>query len=69
MGYDGTPSNWLTMPGKTMGIKAALAFEHSLSQRIGHGTYRRIRYTHRGAVVTRDRMQAVITDAEYRKMF
>ncbi len=69
MGYDGRPSNWLTVPGETMGIRAALDFEHSLSQRIGQGTYRRVRYTHKGAVVTRDQMQAVITDAEWRDRF
>lgn len=68
MGYDGRPSGWLTMPGKTMGIRAALDFEWALSQRIGHGTYRRIQYTNRGTVVTRDQMQAVVTDAEYRKL-
>lgn len=68
MGYEGRPSDWLTLPGKTLGIRAALDFEHSLSQKIGHGTYRRVRYTHNGTVVTRDQMQAVITDAEYRKM-
>lgn len=69
MGYDGTPSNWLTESGETMGIRAALDFEHSLSQRIGQGTYRRVRYTHNGTVITRDQMQAVITDAEWRDRF
>lgn len=68
MGYDGTPSNWLTESGETIGIRAALDFEQSLSQRIGHGTYRRVRYTNKGTVVTRDQMQAVLDDAEYRKL-
>lgn len=69
MGYDGTPSNWLTESGETMGIRAALDFEHSLSQRIGHGTNRLIQYTNSGTVVTRDQIQAVITDAEWRDRF
>lgn len=69
MGYDGTSSNWLTMPGETMGIRAALDFEQSLGQRIGQGTYRKIQYTHRGAVITRAQIQTVIADAEYRDRF
>lgn len=69
MGYDGTPSDWLTAPGKTMGIKAALDFEHALSQKIGQGTYRRIQYTNNGMAVTREQIQAVAADAEYRNNY
>lgn len=69
MGYDGTPSNWLTALGETMGIRSALDFSHALSQRIGQGVFRRIQYTNRGAVVTLDQIQDVINDAEYNKRF
>ena len=68
MGYDGTPSNWLTESGETMGIRAALDFAYSLGQKIGHGTNRLIQYTNSGTVVTRDQIQAVLDDAEYRKL-
>ena len=67
MGYDGTPSNWETAPGQTMGIRSALDFSHSLSQRIGQGVFRRIQYSNNGQLVTVDQMQDVISEAEYNK--
>lgn len=69
MGYDGTPSDWETAPGKTMGIRAALKFPDELAQRIGHGVFRRIKYTNNGLPVTVEEMQNVINDVEYNKRF
>jgi hypothetical protein len=69
MGHDGTPSNWETAPGETMGIRAALRFSHELTQRVGQGVFRRIRYSNNGVPVTVEEMQAVINDVEYNKHF
>ena len=67
MGYDGTPSNWETAPGETMGIRAALEFSYDLTQRVGQGIFRRIRYSNKGVPVTVEQMQDVINSAEYNK--
>jgi hypothetical protein len=67
MGYDGTPSNWRTSGGETMGLKRALRFKSELHQKIGSGTYGLIQYTNKGRVVTLAEISDVLTDAEYRR--
>jgi hypothetical protein len=67
MGYSGTPSNWETLPGETMGIRAALSFSHALTQRVGQGIFRRIRYSHNGLPVTVEQLQDIVDGADYRK--
>ncbi len=68
MGYDGTPSAWLESTPEMRSPKGAIQFAHELSQRIGHGTYRRISYQHNGREVSIGELEDVVCGAEYDRL-
>ena len=70
MGYDGTPSNWLTAPGETMGVKHASSFSsHDIPSRIGHGTFFRIQYRNGERIVKLSEIEDIVIDMNYKKEF
>lgn len=64
MGYDGRPSNWMSGMPEMRSPAQALTFGYALSQKIGHGVYKRVSYQHRGREVSVDELRDVVDAAE-----
>ena len=62
MGHDGTPSNWMLENGTTMSVRRANVFAYELRTRIGHGTFVRISYQHRGQEISAQNLRQLILE-------
>lgn len=67
MGYDGNHDNWDDIRGEIMSPRQAREFPGKISEKIGQGTYRVIKYFWNGDEISAGKIMDVVNDAEYKK--
>ena len=67
LGYDGRKSNWQLAGGDVMGVRRALNYDYELGQLVGPGTYRALKFFHRGVEVSRDEIADAVNNMEWEK--
>lgn len=69
LGYDGPKTDWLTAPGKVMGVRKAAAFHRDyLDGTLGlQGTCKAVAYFWRGKRINHNDLLTVVYDSDYKK--
>lgn len=67
MGYDGRPDNWDDIRGEIMSPRQAYEFPGKIGEKIGHGTYRVIKYFWNGEEISAGKIMDIVNDSEYEK--